>query len=311
MKESLNYYYNLNLGEVEKWGSIYRFKYNNEYYYFVPIKRIDNELEDIVNVSKELKLRNIPVHDLILNKFNKLITNVLNTNYCLIKPIKDIYLEYDLKDIINLNNNLKLNSHKSNLYRNNWGKLWSDKIDYFEYQIHELGKNKPIILNSFSYYIGLGENAISYVINANNKYEPTINDRICLSHRRINYPNYLLNYLNPLSFIFDLEVRDIAEFIKSAFFANEDALNYLKYVLKTNNFSIYSLSLLYARLLYPTYYFDLYEKIMNDEESEEILIPFIEKIDQYEIFLAEAFIEINKYAPIERIDWILKKEATN
>ena len=311
MKESLNYYYNLNLGEVEKWGSIYRFKYNNEYYYFVPIKRIDNELEDIVNVSKELKLRNIPVHDLILNKFNKLITNVLNTNYCLIKPIKDIYLEYDLKDIINLNNNLKLNSHKSNLYRNNWGKLWSDKIDYFEYQIHELGKNKPIILNSFSYYIGLGENAISYVINANNKYEPTINDRICLSHRRINYPNYLLNYLNPLSFIFDLEVRDIAEFIKSAFFANEDALNYLKYALKTNNFSIYSLSLLYARLLYPTYYFDLYEKIMNDEESEEILIPFIEKIDQYEIFLAEAFLEINKYAPIERIDWILKKEATN
>ena len=311
MKESINYYYNLNIGEVEKWNYVYRFKLNNAYYYFVPIKRVDNELQDIVNVSKELKQRNIPVHDIILNKFNKIITNVLNTNYCLIKPINDIYIEYDLRDIINLNKSLRLNPSKSNLYRNNWGKLWSDKIDYFEYQIHELGKDRPIILNSFSYYIGLGENAISYVINANNKYIPSINDKICLSHRRINYPNYLLNYFNPLSFIFDLEVRDIAEFIKSAFFANEDALSYLQFALKNNNFTIYSLALLYARLIYPTYYFDLYEKVMNEEEEEEILIPIIEKASEYEEFLNKAFLEINKYAAIDRIDWLLKKEAIN
>ncbi len=308
MKESINYYYNLNIDEVEQWGSIYRFQINNINYYFVPIKRMDNELNDIVNVSNELKLRNIPVHDIIINKFNKIITNVLNTNYCLLKPNKDIYQEYDLPDILALNNNLRLNPSKSNLYRNNWGTLWSNKIDYFEYQIHELGQNKPIILNSFSYYIGLGENAISYVINANNKYQTSENDRICLSHRRLNYPNYALNYLNPLSFIFDLEVRDIAEFIKSAFFANEDALNYLQYALKKCHFSIYSLSLLYARLLYPTYYFDLYEKVMNDEETEEILIPIIEKSTSYEEFLASAFLEINKYAPIDRVEWLLKKE---
>ena len=96
MKESINYYYNLNIDEVEQWGSIYRFQINNTYYYFVPIKRMDNELNDIVNVSNELKLHNIPVHDIIINKFNKIITNVLNTNYCLLKPIQDIYQEYDL-----------------------------------------------------------------------------------------------------------------------------------------------------------------------------------------------------------------------
>ena len=41
------------------------------------------------------------------------------------------------------------------------------------------------ILDSFSYYIGLGENAISYVNNTNIKYQRTQQDRICLSHRRI------------------------------------------------------------------------------------------------------------------------------
>ena len=245
---------------------------------------------------------------MILNKFGKLITNIYETNYILLKPIGDIYEEYDIKNIINLNNRLILTPNKSNLYRNSWPKLWSDKIDYFEYQIHELGKDKELILDSFSYYIGLGENAISYVNNTNTKYQKTSLDRITLSHRRIKYPNYKLNYLNPLSFIFDLEVRDIAEYIKSAFFEGENALSYLKEALKINRFTIYSLELLYARLIYPSYYFDIYENIMSNKEEEEKLIPIIEKADEYVDFLRDAYYEINKYAPIEGISWILDKK---
>ena len=124
-------------------------------------------------------------------------------------------------------------------------------------------------------------------------------------------PNYKLNFLNPLSFIFDLEVRDIAEYIKSAFFAGVDALSYLKETLRIAKFSVYSLELLYARLLYPSYYFDIYEAIMNDLESEEKLIPIIEKADDYEDFLRDAYLEINKYAPIEGIDWLIKNIRIN
>lgn len=309
MRESINYYYNFNLAEIENWeNNIYRFQINKTYFYFVPLKRLDSELIDIITISKELKQKGLEVHDIILNKFGRIITNIYNENYCLLKPIGDIYLEYDLLDMLKLNKQLILNSNKSKLYRNTWEILWSNKLDYFEYQIHELGKDKPLILDSFSYYLGLGENAISYVNKTLNKYTPTVNDRITLSHRRINYPNYKLNYLNPLSFIFDLEVRDIASFLKSAFFANENALNYLKETLKLNNFSIYSLSLLYARLLYPSFYFDIYEKVMNNELSEEKLIPILEKSLEYEQFLKSAFIEISKYAPIDRVEWLLKKE---
>ena len=308
MKDIINYYYNLNIESVEDWDNIYCFKWNNSEFYFVPLKRTERELIDLVEISKELKTKGLECHDIILNKFEKLITNVYEANYILLKPIGDIYEEYDLLDMIKINNALILTPNKSNLYRNSWAKLWSDKIDYFEYQIHELGKEKEIILDSFSYYIGLGENAISYVNNTNSKYKQTALDRISLSHRRIKYPNYKLNYLNPLSFIFDLEVRDIAEYIKSAFFAGEDALSYLKEVLKITKFTIYSLELLYARLLYPSYYFDVYESIMNDLEEEEKLIPIIEKANDYEDFLKDAYLEINKYAPIEGIAWILDKK---
>ena len=308
MKDMINYYYNFNIESVEDWDTIYSFTYNQDKFYFVPLKRSEQELVDLVKISGELKARGLECHDMILNKFGKLITNIYETNYILLKPIGDIYEENNIKNIINLNNRLILTPNKSNLYRNSWSKLWSDKIDYFEYQIHELGKDKELILDSFSYYIGLGENAISYVNNTNTKYQKTSLDRITLSHRRIKYPNYKLNYLNPLSFIFDLEVRDIAEYIKSAFFEGENALSYLKEALKINRFTIYSLELLYARLIYPSYYFDIYENIMSNKEEEEKLIPIIEKADEYVDFLRDAYYEINKYAPIEGISWILDKK---
>ena len=60
--------------------------------------------------------------------------------------------------------------------------------------------------------------------------------------------------------------------------------------------------------MYPSYYFDIYEVIMNNLENEEKLIPIIERADEYEDFLRDAYIEINKYAPIEGIDWILNKK---
>ena len=67
--------------------------------------------------------------------------------------------------------------------------------------------------------------------------------------------------------------------------------------------------MLYARLLYPSYYFDIYEEIMNNGEDEEALIPIINKINDYELFLKEAYYEISKYTNLERIDWILKEDS--
>lgn len=305
MKESINYYYNFNISDVENWGDNYRFYYLEELFYFVYYKRSEEELEDIINVSKELKQRNIEVHDIIVNKFGKVITNVQNKNYILLHIIGDISKEYELSDIIKLNSMLILNENKSKLYRNSWANLWSAKLDYFEYQVSELGKDKPLILDSFSYYLGLGENAISYLNEITSKYSPSRDDKICLSHKRIDVPNYKINYLNPLSFIMDYEVRDYASFIKSAFFKGEDALSYLKELFRIKRFTIYSYGLFYARLLYPTYYFDIYEGIMNGKNEEDDLILIIDKALDYEKFLKNVYYEISKYAPIDRIEWLL------
>lgn len=307
MKETLEYYYGLDIESIEELDGKYHFKIENQDYFFVFYNRGIEELEDIINVSNEMVKKGINVHKILVNRNNSFLTKVGEYNYILF-AVSNLNEEYDIFDMIKISEKLILNNNKSNLYRNNWGTLWSEKIDYFEYQVRELSIEKEVVKSSFSYYVGLAENAISYVNNTNMKYGGDAY-RIVLSHRRVFYPNYKLNYLNPLSFVFDLEVRDIAEYLKAMFFKKDISfcLDELSSYLKIRHLSLYDYQMLYARLLYPTYYFDVYESVMNKNGDEEQLVNIIKKCDSYEEFLKKAYLEISKYARIDKIEWIINQ----
>lgn len=307
MKETLEYYYGLDIENIEELDGKYHIKQENQDYFFVFYNRGIEELEDIINVSNEMVKKGINVHKIFINRNNSFLTKVGEYNYILF-AVSNLNEEYDIFDMVKISEKLVLNNNKSNLYRNNWGTLWSEKIDYFEYQVRELSIEKDVVKNSFSYYAGMAENAISYVNNTNMKYGGDAY-RIVLSHRRVFYPNYKLNYLNPLSFVFDLEVRDIAEYLKAMFFKKDISfcLDELSSYLKIRHLSLYEYQMLYARLLYPTYYFDVYESVMNKNGDEEQLVNIIKKCDSYEEFLKKAYLEISKYAKIDKIEWIINQ----
>lgn len=307
MKETLEYYYGLDIENIEELDGKYHIKQENQDYFFVFYNRGIEELEDIINVSNEMVKKGINVHKIFINRNNSFLTKVGEYNYILF-AVSNLNEEYDIFDMVKISEKLVLNNNKSNLYRNNWGTLWSEKIDYFEYQVRELSIEKDVVKNSFSYYVGMAENAISYVNNTNMKYGGDAY-RIVLSHRRVFYPNYKLNYLNPLSFVFDLEVRDIAEYLKAMFFKKDISfcLDELSSYLKIRHLSLYEYQMLYARLLYPTYYFDVYESVMNKNGDEEELVNIIKKCDSYEEFLKKAYLEISKYAKIDKIEWIINQ----
>ena len=86
-----------------------------------------------------------------------------------------------------------------------------------------------------------------------------------------------------------------------------DSFSDLKLFLSNNKLTSYSYHMLYARLLYPSYYFDLYEDVMNNNGDNKNIINIISKVHNYEVFLKKAYYEINKYTHLERIDWILKE----
>lgn len=308
MKEMITFYYNLEPTEISQKDNCYEWQEKGERFILFPLSRTEEELKMIYQVCEELKIRHIPVHTFIRNRENKLISKIYEQEYILFK-IEATKEEMNVIDMIKFQNSLILSLDKKNQYHNNWDILWSKKIDYFEYQIHELGKNKKVILNSFSYYIGLAENAISYARNTNKKIGISNFDKICLCHKRVEFPNTKDQFMNPLLFIFDLQVRDIAEYIKSTFFQDEvDARIELNAFLNMERKTRYEYQMFYARMLYPSYYFDIYEQIMNNQEEEQKLIKIIEKNQQYEAFLNEIYIKICKIIEIDKIEWINKKK---
>lgn len=312
MIEILKFYYNMHDIHIieERKKEIY-FLFQEQKYLLTEYLRSESEFQDLLSLNQELINKGLPTSIFIMNNQNSYINLYQEKKYVLLKLSIPLDKEYNVLDMIDFANKLVVSSKKSILIRNRWGELWSSKIDYFEYQIRQLGKDKPIILNSFSYYVGLAENAISYVNNTTKNYQPNINERMTLQRKRVGFPNIQKDYFNPLNYVIDIEVRDIASYFKSLFFNSyEDLFIEVNAYLRRKKLDIYGYQLLYARLMYPSFYFDIYEKVIEKEEEESALLPIIKKVNDYEFFLKDMYFILAKYAPIERVEWILNKKES-
>ena len=299
MKQLIEYYYNLKVDNINEINNKYYFTYNNDEYYFTHF--FYDDINVIYEYIKALKNVNIKCHEIVFNNFGSPITKIDEMSYVLLKIVTPND-EINLYDMLDLNKKVDISNIKNKYI--SWSELWSKKIDYIESQINEL-KERKIINDSVDYYIGLAESAIYYVNMTNAKYNHS-NEKLTISRKRVYYPNYLINYLNPLNFIIDLEVRDISEYLKYMFFySDEDVLFELKELLKIKKLSVYSYNMLFARLLYPSYYFDLYEDVVNKNDNDEKLLLIINKVGDYESFLKKAYTAILVYAPLEKVDYFI------
>lgn len=310
MKKILISNYSLNSDiNILKKNDYYYFVYSNKKYYFSEYNRSEEEFNDLFELNNELINKNIATGVFILNKDNNYITKYDDKKYVLIEMPLSSDNEYNVLDMVDYAKLLPIEKENSLLYRNNWSELWSSKVDYFEYQVSQLGKDKKIILNSFDYYVGLAENAISYVNNTIKNYKRSDYEKITLQRKRIFYPNLHYEYFNPLNYIVDIEVRDVASYFKSLFFNSyEDLWIEVNSYFKRNKLSMFGYQLLYSRLLFPSFYFDIYEDVMENNKDEEVLMKYIEKASDYEDFLKDMYQIISKYAPIDKIDWIVNKK---
>ncbi len=294
MEDLLKYYYNFdNITFLD--NNI--FVSNNDYFYL--LVENDNKLNiNYINYVLEYIKKPNNYFEIIKNKEGKYFFNKNGSEF-LVLLTKGI-----LKENVLLNemiiNNLKYRYYKDDKDLN-ITHLWSKKIDYLEYQISQISKDKIEIINSFSFFVGLAENAISF-ININN-----INFNNChkaIVHTRINYPEKVINYYNPINLIIDYEIRDYAEYIKSKILLNDDINNDIKYILNNANLSDDDIKLFYARLMFPTLYFDEIESILLDGKEEKNIEIFIERIGVYLNTLKDVYYEIDKHVKIIIPKWI-------
>lgn len=298
MLDYINYFYNLYPPLLNKENDNYVFFVGNEKYYLTPYRRELSEIKDLVELNKRMISSNSLVHEIIINKFNEPISVISNENYVLLRVYVNDIKKIDINDIIYmLNENVDLSGLKS-LLRTNWVSLWSNKVDYIEYQMGHLIKKYPFLNNTIDYYLGLCENAITYIKNL--KMFSDYKIPIGISHKRIIKDATLFDLYNPLNLIIDYKVRNIAEYLKDAFFKDEDVNYILNIVFKNFWFDKLNLSLLVARLLYPSYYFDLFEEIIDKELDENIVFSLTKKSSKYEEFIDL----IIKNCNLQNLQWL-------
>lgn len=295
MKNTLNYYYGLEVINIHQKDKIFYFKHDNYEYIFTQCN-LDN-IDKIYEISNKLNQMGIYCHQIILNNANQIITKVNNENYVLMK----IYVQKSkitANDIINFNNISYLNDQSLKIAQ--WYDLWTEKIDYFEYQISQIGKKYPLIRKSFSYYIGLAENAISLV-----KSVPNDNLYYSLGHRRITFKDSMQELYNPLNFIIDLRIRDICEYFKSCFFNKINIQNDIIAYLNYNNLNYNESCYFMARMLFPTYYFDIYEKIINNDIDEIKINNITSLSNEYEILLKTIYLQLRRNVNLPTLEWLI------
>lgn len=291
MKEVLSYYYQIVIddNDYQENGC---FSYNNHLFSLQKFERNLEEINSLLALNHYMLSRNIRINQIIPNIQKSSLTYYENHYYVLLKidyRFSDNYFKFiEAPEIKGLDI----------LKRNNWGFLWSRKIDYVEYQVNHLVNKYPLILDSINYYIGLAENAIMYFNNLN------LHDvKLYINHRRVN--NHDL--YNPCELVIDYKVRDICEYLKKSFFTRKMSIYDIKKYILMLNLEDIDYVLLYTRMLFPSYYFDVYDRIINDGIKEEEITKIVDMAFEYEELLYEIYVIIRRKINIMGIDWINKK----
>jgi len=300
MKELLNYYYYILVDRINMRDHNYYFNYQNNYFCLYKVEYIE-DIDNLLWLNNYMIYNNYKINKIILNKDLKPITLFNNNYYSL------VLLTYNSSNFVNINDIISFNQRLTNLnilLRNNWLYLWSMKIDNIEYSINHLMHKYKLIYNSIYYYIGLTENAISYL-----KYINLDNNNLSICHKRVNSSYKIVDFYNPLNLVIDYRVRDLAEYLKSCFFNHKmdcmEIINYLKRIKMSDIDYVY----FYVRMLFPSFYFDLYDLVLNGYEKEEKLHMITKYQDDYEYLLYEVYLVIKSHVNIVGIDWINKKFA--
>lgn len=298
MNNAILFFFNINTKEVKKINDNYYFNYAYNNYVVQIYNRDIEEAIEIYYLNLELLSNGFIGYEIILTKDNDVLFLYEGVYYILMKfpNIKNRIITYE--DVINFN--YIPNTMFKKLDKSNWGITWSNKIDFIEYQFDQVRNRYSIIDDSIDYFIGIWENAISYY-NDNN-----INSERCVCHKRVSTNMDLLDFTNPLNFVIDYKERDLGEYLKSFVISK----NYSNASLdRMINFSDRdSVVLVISRILFPSYYFDLYEDIILGNKDEHELNDVISKRNNV-LYLINYILFRYSNLNITDIEWI-KKEVS-
>ncbi|MGY3717997.1 spore coat putative kinase YutH [Sutcliffiella cohnii] len=207
-----------------------------------------------------------------------------------------------------------------------WKSLWEKRIDQMESYYYQKVRSNPtdlfdqLFVESFPYYLGLAENAIQYLVDAEMDDRPQPIDAAAICHQRFSTNTWQQQQYAklPIDWVMDHASRDLAEWIRAKCMTSTRSIpntvqHFIREYESVARLSSFSWRLLYARLIFPIHYLECIENYYtvghtgNKRAHEDHLKEVLNRSDYYEQFL-HSFFDISKVPTralkIPVLDWI-------
>lgn len=262
-----------------------------------------NKLNELINSLYNVFDGNVVY--IVKNKYNKYISSSEgNNNICMLtyKDEKNIDINYFIKMHMAFLNTFNYYVNLDDIII-----LWDQRLEYIQNQCLvalNFDNDAHMILYEYSQFaIGLAINALQYLsdmkIDFNKKYYLTT-----LTHRRIKKMDKF-ELFNPFNLIVDHSSRDLAELYKN----NLIDFDTLFSICQSYSYNVDEYEYLIARLLFPTFIFDIIEDIATDntmyDYQKEIYYAISKQNEQFDK-LKYFYKRISQLMLIRPIDWLNK-----
>ena len=291
MKEFIEYNYDLRCDDLAVLNNLLYFKHLDKFYIISNFNRDEVEFEKVLNYLINNNLKSLKV---VMNKNGSYISEFNGKKYVVMESdCENEIIDFPIciGGLINENNY--------------WNEIWENRVVQLEKHKSELSLNKDIfyILN---YYIGLIEICIYNYNLLIRKYGQK--NGLSIQHNRIEFPIYSFSYYNPVNYLFDFEFRDFAEYLKMRFFYSDFSTDEAISVIDNYNFDNFSINMFFVRLIYPTYFLELYDMQNKNNVYSDLFYDLLKKSSQYENFILKLITAMSsKYEIIIKYPFIYQR----
>lgn len=101
----------------------------------------------------------------------------------------------------------------------------------------------------------------------------------------------------------DLKTRDLAEYLKTNY-NHISNIEDIKYIIKIFKLNSEEIKLLFARTLFPNYYFNIFEEIIAGEKEENSINKYIDEVEKKERLLKTFYKLIKTIVEFPIIDYL-------
>ena len=207
-----------------------------------------------------------------------------------------------------------------------WKQLWEARIDQLEriwsdkLKAHPNNAFEQLFIETFPYYMVLGENAVQYLVDTEIDDYPDAVDSGTVCYERFTQSTWNDErwLKNPFDWVFDHATRDLAEWARDYYRRNihtyqRGLTQFFQDYQSVERLSSFSARLLYARMLFPIHYYETVEEYFTSptesrsNELEDTLSLITKSSQQYEHFLKH-FYELAEipaqYMQLPEVGWL-------